>query len=446
MDVGNIISFVIPDTQDENINIEQLTNEFRHQLERIKMLSRASKVEHGLATLRRLLPELSREQKRKTFPLIRRVLNGGKRTSDHSKQMRNRMPDARMDQIKEDAQYFRSRLTGIDDKKVYHEYDESTNRDDYRRTNDRIYPNRREDFIRPDDQIRRLDQTRRDHQISQQDFPDRSDHLHQDDPIRREESNNREDRPIISEEDQQFPKMPHSSSTQECRSRNWEYQFREDEHQRDQIDNTPARIPNVYSEDPNSDYSKVYQRYPVLKADGINNGRLNAKDMRIFEPDVVTNVNYSSFDMNPVFNPNCGHTKGNNSGEFVKVTECINDTLRTKNIQHQKFVNFKLSDYKESAKMIQDKDKKLEPVTAASLKNIATKRIDDYTAKRKRDRSNTEDLGKSDISNRFNFGKLWAAIYNDHRSKNSSTEVKNSASFFHIFGNRIVPALSYIKT
>ncbi|XP_015127332.1 uncharacterized protein LOC107048605 [Diachasma alloeum] len=74
MDVGNIISIIIPESPDTTINVDQLTADFRHQLERIHKQSRVNKLEHGLVTLKNVLPEMSREEKKKSLPLIRRVL------------------------------------------------------------------------------------------------------------------------------------------------------------------------------------------------------------------------------------------------------------------------------------------------------------------------------------------------------------------------------------
>uniref|UniRef100_A0A6V7M371 Uncharacterized protein n=1 Tax=Bracon brevicornis TaxID=1563983 RepID=A0A6V7M371_9HYME len=74
MDVGNIISIIIPESPDTNINIDQLTSDFKRQLERIRKQSRVNKLEHGLVTLKNVLPEMSKEEKKKTLPLIRRVL------------------------------------------------------------------------------------------------------------------------------------------------------------------------------------------------------------------------------------------------------------------------------------------------------------------------------------------------------------------------------------
>lgn len=74
MDVGNIISIVIPESPDANIDIDQLTSDFRRQLERIRKQNRANKLEHGLVTLKNVLPDMSKEEKKKTMPLIRRVL------------------------------------------------------------------------------------------------------------------------------------------------------------------------------------------------------------------------------------------------------------------------------------------------------------------------------------------------------------------------------------
>ncbi|XP_063976307.1 uncharacterized protein LOC135162095 isoform X2 [Diachasmimorpha longicaudata] len=74
MDVGNIISIIIPESPDTTINVDQLTADFRRQLERIHKQSRVNKLEHGLVTLKNVLPQMSKEEKKKSLPLIRRVL------------------------------------------------------------------------------------------------------------------------------------------------------------------------------------------------------------------------------------------------------------------------------------------------------------------------------------------------------------------------------------
>lgn len=78
MDVGNIISVVIPESPDTNINVNQLTADFRRQLERIRKQSHVNKFEHGLITLKSALPEMSKEEKKKTIPLIRRMMQDKK--------------------------------------------------------------------------------------------------------------------------------------------------------------------------------------------------------------------------------------------------------------------------------------------------------------------------------------------------------------------------------
>ncbi|KAF7992229.1 hypothetical protein HCN44_001554 [Aphidius gifuensis] len=78
MDVGNIISVVIPESPDTNINVNQLTADFRRQLEKIKKQSHVNKFEHGLITLKSALPEMSKEEKKKAIPLIRRMMQDKK--------------------------------------------------------------------------------------------------------------------------------------------------------------------------------------------------------------------------------------------------------------------------------------------------------------------------------------------------------------------------------
>ncbi|XP_015589127.1 uncharacterized protein LOC107264880 isoform X1 [Cephus cinctus] len=74
IDVGNVISIVIPNNPHEMLNVEQLTEDFRNELERIKKQSSVKKFQHGLITLRKVLPELSPEEKRKALPWLRKIL------------------------------------------------------------------------------------------------------------------------------------------------------------------------------------------------------------------------------------------------------------------------------------------------------------------------------------------------------------------------------------
>ncbi|XP_012274179.1 uncharacterized protein LOC105696343 [Orussus abietinus] len=83
MDVGNIISVVIPENPEDTINVDKLTQDFRRQLERIRKVNRASKVEQSLSTLKGVLPELSFEEKRKTLPVLRKVLRPRVKTANH---------------------------------------------------------------------------------------------------------------------------------------------------------------------------------------------------------------------------------------------------------------------------------------------------------------------------------------------------------------------------
>lgn len=74
MDVGNIISVIIPESPDTNINIDQLTADFKRKLERIRKQSHTNKFEDGLVTLKSALPEMSKDEKKKAIPLIRRMM------------------------------------------------------------------------------------------------------------------------------------------------------------------------------------------------------------------------------------------------------------------------------------------------------------------------------------------------------------------------------------
>ncbi|KAK0085424.1 hypothetical protein PV325_005246 [Microctonus aethiopoides] len=121
INTGNIISIVIPEGPNPNINIDQLTSDFRHQLERIKQQNNANKLDNHLITSTKVLPEISNDENKKILSVLRRAILKNKN------QMQNIISsdaNGRIVQRKNDIHYSRRNLPKwINSRKYYQHHD-----------------------------------------------------------------------------------------------------------------------------------------------------------------------------------------------------------------------------------------------------------------------------------------------------------------------------------
>lgn len=455
MDVGNIISIVIPESPDENINIDQLTGEFRQQLERIKKQSRASKVEHGLVTLKRVLPEMSREEKRKTLPLIRRVLHG--RRVANPGPVRNLTRDPRLEQMRENAQFLRSRSAGNpEERRMHRDYQEEpgareaaatrvdqtiTEKEDYRRG----YASRRDDFPRRDESVR-------------------------------------DDRVPFTDEDPQSSKILRTSPGQEW-SPNWDDQYRGDGRaypesstvdcnyklertirQKDPVNEIVndryVKSPRLREPAPNGPEENpacekfnqgVANRYPsISSSDTGENSKRNVKDSRGYE--TGDSPAYASqpreFDPNAVIDPNCDDLrKINGSAQLLRDLErSRTDLSLDKFPQREEQLNPEPEDYRYSLKSLQDSREQSDRLNVSRFDNAVNEGGDDYGGKKKRGQNYGEEVRGVQAVNapvdRWN-----GPIYEDRGTSNSSDEPRDSPNAYEMAGEKSANlGFSYIQT